>query len=178
MRCDLHVHTVHSGMSTMPVLRHFCRECYSEPEAVYEKLKRSEMDLVTITDHDSIDVLGDLGHHPDFFLSEEVTCTMPSETEVHLGVYDINERQHIEIQRRRNDLPHLLAYLKEQDILFSLRIPDYDVRPRQRELVPKAQIAAIDIVYCRRSILMKRVQGLLNLETILTSAVYGKVGTR
>lgn len=107
----------------MPFVRHFCRECYSEPEAVYERLKRAGMDLVTITDHDSIDALGELGHHPDFFVSEEVTCRMPSGTEAHLGVYDITERHHVEIQRRRNDVPALLAYLGEQDILFSLNHP-------------------------------------------------------
>ena len=110
-------------MSTLPFLRTFCRECYSEPEAVYEKLKRSGMDLVTVTDHDSIDVVGDLGHHPDFFQSEEVTCHMPSGTEAHLGVYDITERQHIEIQWRRKDMPSLLAYLGEQDIVYSLNHP-------------------------------------------------------
>ena len=104
----------------MPVMRKICRECYSEPEAVYEKLKRLGMDLVTVTDHDSIDAVEILRRHSDFFLSEEVTCTMPSGTEAHVAVYDIGERQHIEIQRRRNDLPSLVAYLTEQDILFSL----------------------------------------------------------
>ena len=34
MRCDLHVHSRHSGAATLPVLRHVARECYSEPRAV------------------------------------------------------------------------------------------------------------------------------------------------
>src|SRR5258706_16411994 len=119
MRCDLHVHTIHSGMCTVPVMRKLCRECYSEPEAAYEKLKRVGMDLVTVTDHDSIDACENLRRHADFFLSEEVTCTTPSGTEAHVAVYDITERQHIEIQRRRNDLPSLIAYLEEQNILFA-----------------------------------------------------------
>jgi len=123
MRCDLHVHTIHSGMCSVPLMRKFCRESYNEPEAVYEKLKRMGMNLVTVTDHDSIDVVDRLGNKPDFFLSEEVTCRMPSGTEVHIAVYDINERQHHVIQRRRNDLPSLLAYLREQDILFALNHP-------------------------------------------------------
>ena len=38
MRCDLHVHTNRSGMCTIPLLRHVCRESYNEPLAVYEKL--------------------------------------------------------------------------------------------------------------------------------------------
>src|SRR5438445_565168 len=38
MRCDLHVHTRHSVMCTIPVLRAVCRESYNHPLAVYEKL--------------------------------------------------------------------------------------------------------------------------------------------
>lgn len=119
MRCDLHVHSVHSGMCTVPVVGRFCRESYSQPEAVYERLKRLGMDLVTITDHDSIGAAEPLRRHADFFLSEEVTCRMPSGTELHVGVYDINERQHIEMQRRRGDLPRLIAYLGEQRLFYS-----------------------------------------------------------
>jgi predicted metal-dependent phosphoesterase TrpH len=107
-------------MSTLPVINSFCRECYSHPEEVYERLKRSGMDLVTVTDHDSIGAADSLRRYPDFFLSEEVTCRMPSGTEVHLGVYGIDERQHAGIQARRDDLPRLLRYLEEQRILFSL----------------------------------------------------------
>ena len=89
------------------------------PLAVYQKLKRLGMDLVTVTDHDSIDAAEPLRRFPDFFLSEEVTCRMPSGTELHVGVYDITERQHVEIQRRRNDLESLAAYLDEQRLFFS-----------------------------------------------------------
>ena len=120
MRCDLHVHTLHSGMCTVPVLRRICRESYSDPRAVYETLKRRGMDLVTITDHDSIDVAESLRHYPDFFLSEEVSATSPSGTEMHIGVYDIEERHHLELQRRREDLLALIAYLDEQQIFFTI----------------------------------------------------------
>jgi predicted metal-dependent phosphoesterase TrpH len=107
-------------MATVPVLRRFCRECYNPPEALYEKLKRLGLDLVTVTDHDAIDAGESLRRHPDFFLSEEVTCRTPSGNEVHVGVYDITESQHVAIQRRRNDLPRLLAYLEEQRVFFSV----------------------------------------------------------
>jgi predicted metal-dependent phosphoesterase TrpH len=120
MLCDLHVHTIHSGMCTVPLARNFCRESYNDPAAVYEKLKRSGMDLVTITDHDSIDAAEALRKHDDFFLSEEATCRMPSGREVHIGIYDITERQHIEIQRRRDDFYSLLGYLNEHRLLFSV----------------------------------------------------------
>ena len=107
-------------MCTLPLLKAICRECYSEPEAVYQTLRRAGMDLVTVSDHDSIGAAEALRRHPDFFLSEEVTCRMPSGNELHVGVYDLTERQHVEIQRRRNDLPRLVAYLNEQGLFYSV----------------------------------------------------------
>lgn len=106
-------------MCTIPGLRTICRESYNDPLAVYEKLKRLGMDLVTITDHDSIDAVEALRSRPDFFLSEEVTCTLPSGNQLHVGVYDITERDHIELQRRRGDFESLLAWLTDHDLFFS-----------------------------------------------------------
>ena len=120
MRCDLHVHTKASGMMNAPFIRHFCHESYNDAEAVYARCKRLGMSIVTVTDHDSIDAAEILRRNPDFFLSEEVTCTMPSGTELHLGVYGISERDHIEIQKRRSDFIALLMYLTERKIFFSV----------------------------------------------------------
>jgi predicted metal-dependent phosphoesterase TrpH len=120
MRCDLHVHTLHSGRCTVPVARRFCRESYNEPLAVYERLKSLGMDLVTVTDHDSIDAAEQLRRYPDFFVSEEVTATLPSGTEAHIAVYGVNDRQHVEIQARRDDFARLLAYFHEQRLLFGI----------------------------------------------------------
>jgi predicted metal-dependent phosphoesterase TrpH len=89
-------------MCTVPVLSHLCRESYNEPRALYAMVKQRGMDLVTVTDHDSIDAIEELRRQPDFFLSEEVTCTMPSGTEIHAGVYGICERDRIELQRRHD----------------------------------------------------------------------------
>lgn len=119
MKCDLHIHTRHSGKCTIPLMNRICRESYNDPEAVYQKLKRQGMDLVTVTDHDSIDAAESLRHYPDFFLSEEVTVQMPGGGEMHVGVYDINEKQHKEIQRRRADLYSLVAYFTEQRLFYS-----------------------------------------------------------
>jgi len=119
MKCDLHVHTRFSGMCTIPLLRRSCLESYNQPQAVYETLKRRGMHLVTVTDHDAIGAGEELRRHPDFFLSEEVTCILPTGNELHVGVYDISESQHIELQRRRNDLPSFTAYLSEQHLFAS-----------------------------------------------------------
>jgi predicted metal-dependent phosphoesterase TrpH len=120
MRCDLHVHTKASGRINTPFIRHFCNESYNDAQDVYDRCKRLGMSIVTLTDHDSIDAAEILRGRHDFFLSEEVTCTMPSGTEVHIGVYGISERDHIEIQKRRTDFISLLMYLTERKVFFSV----------------------------------------------------------
>jgi predicted metal-dependent phosphoesterase TrpH len=95
-------------------------ESYNEPRALYERLKQRGMDLVTVTDHDSIDAVEELRRHPDFFLSEEVTCKMPSGTEMHAGVYGICEKDHTELQRRRTDIESLLAYAVERRLFVTV----------------------------------------------------------
>jgi len=107
-------------MFDAPVLNRICRESYNDPTEVYERLKRLGMSIVTITDHDSIDAVEALRRYPDFFLSEEVTVQMPSGTLMDLGVYGIGERDHAEIQRRRNDFIALLMYLTERKLFFSV----------------------------------------------------------
>jgi predicted metal-dependent phosphoesterase TrpH len=106
-------------MCEIPGLRSFCLESYNPPIAVHERLKRLGMDLVTVTDHDSIDSVEELRRHPDFFLSEEVSCLLPGGNRLHLGVYDIEERDHIELQRRATDFLSLIAYLRERRLFFS-----------------------------------------------------------
>ena len=120
MRCDLHVHSIASGMCNTPIMDRICRESYNDPAQVYTRLKQLGMSLVTVTDHDSIESAEALRKHTDFFLSEEVTCRMPSGTELHVGVYDITERDHTEIQRRRGDFIALLMYLTEKKLFFSV----------------------------------------------------------
>ncbi len=119
MCCDLHVHSIASGRFNVPGLDRICRESYTDPAEVYERLKRMSMSIVTLTDHDSIEGAEALRRRPDFFLSEEVTVGMPSGTEMHMGVYGITERDHVEIQRRRNDFIALLMYLTERKLFFS-----------------------------------------------------------
>jgi predicted metal-dependent phosphoesterase TrpH len=107
-------------MCNTPGLTRVCRESYNDPQEVYDRLKRLGMSIVTMTDHDSIDATEVLRRYPDYFVSEEVTARMPSGTEMHLGVYGISERDHVEIQRRRNDFIALLMYLTERKLFFSV----------------------------------------------------------
>jgi predicted metal-dependent phosphoesterase TrpH len=120
MRCDLHVHSIASGMCDTPVMNRLCRESYNQPAEVYTRAKRLGMSIVTLTDHDSIDAVEALRKHADFFLSEEATVQMPGGTQMHLGIYGITERDHTEIQRRRKDFISLMMYLTERKLFFSV----------------------------------------------------------
>lgn len=123
MRCDLHVHTRYSGPVDLPGLRHVTRECYSDPGAVYEIAKRRGMDLVTITDHDTIEGALELAHRPDFIVGEEVTCEMGPGREIHLGVWDLNEARHEQIASRRRDPEALFAWIAENRIPACINHP-------------------------------------------------------
>jgi predicted metal-dependent phosphoesterase TrpH len=120
VKCDMHVHSYFSGLCTTPFVRKFCRESYSDPAEVFDRLRQRGMDLFTLTDHDSIEGAEKLRGRRNFFLSEELTCRMPSGTEVHIGVYDFHERQHAQLLQRRNDLVSLLMYLTERKLFFTV----------------------------------------------------------
>jgi len=116
MRCDLHVHTLYSGPVDLPGLRHLTRECYSEPMEVYETAKRRGMDLVTITDHDTVEGALQLAHLPDFIVGEEVTLDLGEGRQIHLGVWDLDEQRHEQVQARRHDPESLFAWLAEEHV--------------------------------------------------------------
>jgi predicted metal-dependent phosphoesterase TrpH len=116
MRCDLHVHSWYSGRAGVPVLDHLGRECYSDPLEVYERARRRGMDLVTLTDHDTVEGAMRLAHLPECFLSEELTVHLEGGRQLHVNAFGIAEPQHTQLQARRRDPEALFAYLAEQRI--------------------------------------------------------------
>ncbi len=124
MRADLHVHSYHSRQSgNLRFLR--SRDCYSSPEQVYRTARARGMDLVTITDHDSIDgCLELLDRHPDapdLIIGEEVSCRLPDgNIDVHLGVYGLDERVHRDLQPLRGNVFEVTGYLRQHGLFFCL----------------------------------------------------------
>ncbi len=134
-RADLHCHSYFSGVARhLYTLR--CRDSFSWPLAVYRVAKRRGMDLVTITDHDSIDgCLELLSRHPvpDFIIGEEVTACVPEfRHHIHVGVYDITEAQHRDIQKLRGNAHELVGYLRSQGVLFALNHFFHDFKDSSR----------------------------------------------
>ncbi len=124
LRVDLHVHSCHSKVSgTMPFLG--SRDCYSAPADVYRVAKARGMDLVALTDHDSIEgALELLDARPDaddVIIGEEVSCMWPGvDLAVHLGVYGMTESLHREVQALRGNVFDVTARLRQADVFFSL----------------------------------------------------------
>jgi predicted metal-dependent phosphoesterase TrpH len=124
MRADLHVHTRYSTVNrTLPFLR--SRDCYSRPIDVYRTAKSRGMDLVAITDHDSIDGALELLQHvpdaPDIIVGEEVSCWFPDGgIEVHLGAYGMTEALHRDVQSVRKNVFEVAALLHSAGVFFSL----------------------------------------------------------
>jgi predicted metal-dependent phosphoesterase TrpH len=127
LRADLHVHSCFSPSS--PGFRRLgVQDSYSDPVAIYHVAKERGMDLVTITDHDTIDgcleFLERYPDAPDFFVSEEIECWMPdSGLKLHVGAYGIDERIHRDVQPLRRNACDLAAYLREQGVYFTLNHP-------------------------------------------------------
>jgi predicted metal-dependent phosphoesterase TrpH len=121
VKLDTHVHTFHSGYSTIWPLHLFMRECYNTPEGVYRVAKARGMDLVVITDHDEISAAVSLADRPDVIVGCEVTGVFADDgVKVHLNVLGLNEAQHQEIQRLRHDVRDLMPYLRQQRLFTSL----------------------------------------------------------
>lgn len=114
MRCDLHVHSWYSGRAELPVLEHVGRECYSDPHDVYDRAIARGMDLVTLTDHDTIEGALRLVDRPCFFAGEEVTLGLAGGRQLHVNVFDVDERRHHALQERRRDPEAFFAFVAEE----------------------------------------------------------------
>jgi predicted metal-dependent phosphoesterase TrpH len=124
LRADLHVHTCHSRYNDNIAFLG-ARDCYSRPEAVYATARARGMDLVAITDHDTIDgalaLLERMPHAPDVIVGEEVSCWYPDGgPQVHFGVYGMTEALHRELQPLRRNAFEVAARLRAADVFFAL----------------------------------------------------------
>lgn len=129
MKADLHAHSKYSKRPAEWILRKLdCPESFTEPGDLYRIAKERGMSLVTITDHNAIDGCLAIADLPDTFISEEVTTYFPEDRcKLHVLVYDIDEGQHREIQRLRENVFDLVSYLNEQAITHALAHPLYSI---------------------------------------------------
>lgn len=124
VKIDMHCHSTfsHERLHLLPGL---VWHPLPRPEQVYDLAKARGMDFVTLTDHDTLDgcraLLDERGPLRDFIFGEEVSVRFPQDrTLIHVNVYDHTEAQHREIQRLRNNIYELVAYLRQIGKLYVL----------------------------------------------------------
>lgn len=131
VRMDTHCH---SHASSKPVIAAAgivgAPESYSEPERVYEQARKRGMDLVTITDHDTIDGAMELveKHYDRFVVGQEVSVHFPEDRcLLHVLVWDLNPALHEEIAEHnlREDVYQFAAWLAERNLPHALAHPLY-----------------------------------------------------
>lgn len=134
MKADLHVHSKHSTRPSQWILQKLgCPESFTEPGEIYRIAREKGMDLVTITDHNTIAGSAEIAHLPGAFISEEVTTYFPDDgCKAHVLVYGINECIHREIQKIRESIFDLVSYLGREKIFHVLAHPLFAINDRLR----------------------------------------------
>ncbi|MGH3148130.1 MAG: glycosyltransferase [Rubrobacter sp.] len=144
VRVDLHLHSRASGTASNWWVKGLgmeveARESYTPPEESYRMAKRTGMDFVTLTDHETIEGVLSLEGHPDSFVGEEVSARFPEDgNHADVLVYGLDAGIHGEVQARRGDIYELVDYLREAGIVYVLAHPVYAMPgPLNREQMEK-----------------------------------------
>jgi glycosyltransferase involved in cell wall biosynthesis len=128
-KCDLHIHSRYSDRSEEWLFRRFdLPDSYSDPRQLHAQLFAAGMDLITLTDHDTIEGCLKISDLPHTFISEQVTTFFPQDPcKIHLLVWGITEAQHTEIVRVRDNIFDLQRYLQEAEITHAVAHPLYSI---------------------------------------------------
>jgi glycosyltransferase involved in cell wall biosynthesis/predicted metal-dependent phosphoesterase TrpH len=130
-RCDLHVHSRYSTDSGNFALRRAqLGESYTYPERILRVSRERDMRFVTISDHNTLDGALRIAHHPDTFLSVEVTTRFPEDdVPLHVLVWNLTEEDHRDLQPLRPSVVELVAFLRERQLVHALAHPLYRMGP-------------------------------------------------
>ncbi len=128
---DMHVHSRASDKPVTAALSRLrCPESFSEPEEVYARARAAGMDLVTLTDHDTIRgglELIERGFE-GVILGEEVTVFFPEDRcKLHVLVWGLTPELHEEIESLdlREDVYAFAHWLRENILAHALAHPLY-----------------------------------------------------
>ncbi len=117
-RVDFHIHSHASNVTDYYASNSLAiPESYSDPIETYHALKARGMDLVTLTDHNSIDGVREMldAGLEGVFISAEMTATFPEDgCNIHVVAANVSEAEFAEIQRLRGNVYEMVAYLDER----------------------------------------------------------------
>ncbi len=124
-RIDLHLHSrASTDTGSWFLNRAVLPESYTEPALAYAAAKRRGMDLVALTDHNTISGALEIAHHPDVLVGVEVTATFPEDrVPVHVLVWGLDEPRWDDMDRLRGNLYELLDYIDAAGLPCALAHP-------------------------------------------------------
>ncbi len=148
-RIDLHCHSIASTEADEAVLNVLqCPESYSEPAAVYAQAKKRGMDLVTLTDHDTLNgvqsLLAKPGEYPGVFTGEELTCYFPEDgCKMHVLIWGVTQQDHEALQAAAHDIYHCAQIIEERRIAHAVAHPLY----RQNDKLERWHIERLMLLF-------------------------------
>lgn len=133
-RADLHVHSKASKRPSEWFLQKVgAKESYTDIDTLYSTAKASGMDLVTITDHNTIEGALELveKYPADTFVSVETTTYFPENgCKIHILIFDITKDQFDRIEAVRHDIYRLRDLIRTHDLAYSVAHGFYSINRR------------------------------------------------
>ncbi len=145
MKADLHIHSKYSARAPEWFFRKIgLADSYSEPRALYDRLRVAGMDCVTFTDHNRIEGCLEIAGMPGAFTSVQVSTRFPEDrAKIHLLVWGITETQHAEMQELRENIYDMQRYLAQHDLAHAVAHPFY----RPSEPLPIGHVERLVLLF-------------------------------
>ena len=124
-RIDLHLHSrASTDTGSWFLSRALMPESFVDPAEAYAACKRRGMDLVTLTDHNTISGALEIAHHPDVIVGVEITAVFPDDgVPMHVLAWGITERLWADLDRARENIFDLVDLLDERQVPCALAHP-------------------------------------------------------
>ena len=99
VKADLHLHSKFSAHAPEWFFRKVgLADSYSEPGALYDRLRAGGMDFVTFTDHNRIDGCLEIAGRPGAFTSVQLSARFPEDrAKIYLLIWGITEQEYHEL---------------------------------------------------------------------------------
>jgi len=126
-RADLHVHTRYSGWRHLRFIHP--RDSYTEPVDLYRTALARGMDLVAVTDHDTLEGALRLLSHPQVdpdrvLVGEELECrSRGGGPWLHVNIYGLGEEDHAHLHAAKGDVRDVVTLCRERGLLCVLNHP-------------------------------------------------------
>jgi len=138
------------------------RESYADPVDVYAAARSRGMDLVTITDHNTLNGSLAIAHLPGTFLSTEFDTWFPEDgTRVHVVALGIDESAFAEAERARASVHDLVACLRAAGVVHYLAHPLFDMSDTLTVDTVERMLLLFNVLEGRNGARVNRCNGLL-----------------